>query len=72
MSAAGTMIQHHTCQSCQGPCLQWRGSVWGFTCTACIRQHHEAQIARADVADRKARERLCRTLRTPKPHSSVR
>ncbi|OBJ46843.1 hypothetical protein A5630_10895 [Mycolicibacterium mucogenicum] len=76
MSTAGTMIQHHTCQSCQGPCLHWKGDVWGYTCAACIRQHLDAQAARVDAKQRRAHERLAQKalniLRNPQTHSSVR
>lgn len=71
MSAAGTMVTHHTCQSCQGPCLQWKGSVWGYTCAGCIRGHLEVSAARADAKQRKHRERL-NLVRSPETHSPVR
>ncbi|KZS74738.1 hypothetical protein A4G26_22950 [Mycobacterium kansasii] len=46
------------CRSCNGPCWQWKGSVWGYTCAACIAKHQNAAAARADARDRKARDRL--------------
>ncbi len=58
-----------TCQSCGGPCATFKGSVWQWTCQACIRLAMDARAARADAADRKARERLVRNLKT---HSPVR
>jgi hypothetical protein len=30
------------CQSCGGPCWQWKGSVWGFTCSACLSAYLDA------------------------------
>lgn len=46
------------CQACGGPCRDWKGSVWGFTCAACINRHLEASAARADAKIRRHRERL--------------
>lgn len=45
------------CRSCNGPCWQWRGSVWGYTCAACIAEHQHAAAERADARDQKARKR---------------
>jgi len=46
------------CRSCDGPCWQYKGDVWGYTCTACIDRHLDAAAARADARDLKARQRL--------------
>ncbi|MCA2356771.1 hypothetical protein [Mycobacterium intracellulare] len=45
------------CRSCNGPCWQWKGSVWGYTCAACIAEHQHAAAERADARDQKARRR---------------
>jgi hypothetical protein len=53
------MTDYHgpRCRSCSGPCWQWKGDVWGYTCTACINDHLAAAAARADARDRKTRQR---------------
>ncbi len=53
------MTDYHgqRCRSCNGPCWQWKGDVWGYTCTACINDHLAAAAARADARDQKARKR---------------
>ncbi|WP_142271005.1 hypothetical protein [Mycobacterium sp. AT1] len=59
------------CQSCGGPAWQWRGSVHGYTCSACIARHLDATAARADAKVRKHRERLARnTFPSKTPDSS--
>ncbi|WP_422745378.1 hypothetical protein ACN27E_24160 [Mycobacterium sp. WMMD1722] len=45
------------CRSCNGPCWQWKGSVWGYTCAPCIAEHQHAAAERADARDQKARKR---------------
>jgi len=45
------------CGGCGGPCWQYKGGVWGYTCTACIERHLDAAAAKAAARDRKARER---------------
>lgn len=46
------------CWRCGGPCLQYAGSVHGWTCRACLRRHVEQSAARADAKAAKQRERL--------------
>jgi hypothetical protein len=64
------MIDYHgpRCRSCNGPCWQWKGDVWGYTCSACIDHHLEAAAARADARDQKARKRnLSKLLNNDSP-----
>jgi len=58
-----------TCQSCGGPCLTYKGTVWGWTCTPCIDREMDRRAARADALHQKNRQRLVRSL---KIHSSGR
>ncbi|MGV0646762.1 hypothetical protein ABQE44_25590 [Mycolicibacterium sp. XJ2546] len=53
------MTDYHgpRCRSCNGPCWQWKGDVWGYTCAECINNHLAAAAARADARDQKARKR---------------
>ncbi|OBF42822.1 hypothetical protein A5719_10285 [Mycolicibacterium peregrinum] len=46
------------CQGCGGPCLSWKGSKWGYTCTACLTAHLDATLARLDAKTARRRERL--------------
>lgn len=46
------------CQSCGGPCLTWKGSVWGYTCRGCISAHLAAVEAKLDAKAARQRERL--------------
>lgn len=50
------------CQACGGPCWSWKGSVWQYTCTACLDRYLDAAAARAEAKQRKARERLLRRM----------
>ncbi|ETB38920.1 hypothetical protein [Mycobacterium avium] len=50
------------CQSCGGPCWRHRGSVWGYTCAACIDRHLDAAAARGDARDRRERQKNARKL----------
>lgn len=50
------------CQECGGPCWHWKGSVWGYTCTACLDRYLDASAARAEAKERKARDRLLRKM----------
>jgi hypothetical protein len=50
------------CGSCDGPCWQCKGDVWGYTCSACISKHLDAAAARADARDEKARKRTLSKL----------
>jgi hypothetical protein len=51
------------CQVCGKPCWQWKGSVHGYTCTACLEVLMDKAAARWDAKSAKARERVQRTLR---------
>lgn len=46
------------CQRCGGPCLTWKGSVWGYTCRTCISSHLAAVEAKLDAKAARQRERL--------------
>jgi hypothetical protein len=48
------------CRSCGGPCLTHKGSVWGYTCTACIDKYLDDGAAKGAARDRKERDRLAR------------
>ncbi|SIJ61820.1 Uncharacterised protein [Mycobacteroides abscessus subsp. bolletii] len=48
------------CQGCGGPCWSWKGSVWGYTCRACISSHLAATEAKLDAKAARQRERLLR------------
>lgn len=50
------------CGSCNGPCWQYKGDVWGYTCTPCIERHQAEAAARADARDQKARKRTLSKL----------
>lgn len=65
VATPGTRPDTHAapcCQSCGGPCWQWRGSVWEFTCSACLASYLDAAAARADARQLRERERLMRKL----------
>jgi hypothetical protein len=47
-----------TCQACGGPCRDYKGSVWGWTCAACITRSLDAAAARAADKVQRHRERL--------------
>lgn len=51
-------VAYGVCWRCGGPCLTHKGSVHGWTCTACINDYLDAGAAKADARDRKERERL--------------
>jgi hypothetical protein len=55
---APTNYRGPRCRSCSGPCWQYKGDVWGYTCSACIDRHLDAAAARFDARDHKAREKL--------------
>lgn len=69
MTAAAEGYTRPLRQTCGGPCRDWKGHVWGFTCAACISQEMDVRAARAADKDQKNRERLVRSL---KIHSSGR
>ncbi|BBZ64514.1 hypothetical protein [Mycolicibacterium monacense] len=48
------------CQACDGPCWQWKGNVWGYTCTACIERHLAESAAKGAERDRRDRQKLAR------------
>ncbi|BBX15224.1 hypothetical protein CRI77_22425 [Mycolicibacterium duvalii] len=50
------------CQSCGGPCWQWRGSVWEYTCTLCIDRYLDEAAARWATRMTKQRDKLARQL----------
>lgn len=50
------------CQSCGGPCWFWKGSVWGFTCTACLEVYLDAGERAWQARSEKAKERISRNL----------
>jgi len=45
------------CRRCGGPCWQWKGSVHGWTCQACIDRYLDEGAAKGAVRDRRDRER---------------
>lgn len=51
------------CWRCGGPCWQYKGSVHGWTCTACIGRYLDESEARWHAKSQKARDRLLRNLR---------
>lgn len=50
------------CQACGGPCLTFKGSVWGWTCGGCITLALEASAARADAEARRHRDKLAHRM----------
>lgn len=68
MTAAISEADHDTdadaaggvCWRCGGPCLTYKGSVHGWSCTACLDRYLEEGAAKAAARDRKDRERLAR------------
>lgn len=59
------------CQACNGPCWQWKGDVWGYTCAACIAKHQDDAAARADARDKKVRARNIAKLFRDKDSAAV-
>lgn len=51
-----------TCWRCGGPCATYKGTVHGWTCTACIDRYLDEGAARGLARDRKERERTARKL----------
>lgn len=53
------------CQWCDGPCWQWKGSVWQYTCRACIDRYLDEAAAKADAYDERNRQqRIARSRNT--------
>ncbi|ORB14570.1 MULTISPECIES: hypothetical protein [Mycolicibacterium] len=50
------------CWRCGGPCLTYKGSVHGWTCTACLDAYLDAGAARWAVRMAKEREKNARKL----------
>jgi hypothetical protein len=59
---APTPYQGPRCRSCNGPCWQYKGDVWRYTCTPCIERHQAEAAERADARDQKARKRTLSKL----------
>jgi hypothetical protein len=55
---AASLIGVHACIVCGGPCLSWKGSFHGWTCTRCCAAYVEAGAKRGD--ERRAAERAQR------------
>lgn len=51
------------CWRCGGPCWQYKGSVHGWTCTACIERYLDESEARWHAKSQKARDRVIRSVR---------
>ncbi|MDY6871278.1 MAG: hypothetical protein SV966_12450 [Actinomycetota bacterium] len=51
-----------TCWRCGGPCLTYKGSVHGWTCTACLDTYLDEGAARWAVRMAKEREKNARKL----------
>jgi hypothetical protein len=45
------------CQGCGGPCWFWKGSVWDYTCTACIDRYLDEGLARWEARERREQEK---------------
>lgn len=67
MSAEAEAYDGPRCRSCGGPCIRWKGDVWGYTCTACINAHLAEAAARADEHERVDRQRMARKRREATP-----
>ncbi|MCQ4360626.1 hypothetical protein KQR54_05605 [Mycobacterium gordonae] len=50
------------CQTCGGPCWLWKGSVHGYTCTACLTDYLDASAARGAERDRADRAQTLRRV----------
>ena len=59
------------CQVRNGPCMSWKGSVHGYTCSKCLTAYIEASAARAAAKEQREAEKLARKqspeLHTDKP-----
>ena len=74
MTTAATVIETYAgprCQSCGGPCWQWKGSIWHYTCSGCLTRHLDASAARAAERDRRERARLVRKIFRHETSTSV-
>jgi hypothetical protein len=60
---AETRYDGPVCQVCGGPCRQWKGSVHGWTCSACLDRYLAEGAARWDAKPAKVREKIARNLR---------
>ena len=49
-----------TCSRCGGPCATHKGSVHGWTCSACLTRYLEEGAAKAAERDRRDRQKLAR------------
>ncbi|WP_237394268.1 hypothetical protein [Mycobacterium paraintracellulare] len=49
-----------TCWRCGGPCASYKGSVHGWTCTACLNRYLDEGAAKAEARDRRERQKLAR------------
>lgn len=49
-----------TCWRCGGPCASYKGSVHGWTCTACLNRYLDEGAAKAAERDRRDRQKLAR------------
>lgn len=48
------------CWRCGGPCASYKGSVHGWTCTACLDRYLDAAAAKAAERDRRDRQKMAR------------
>lgn len=45
------------CQGCGGPCWFWKGSVWEYTCSACLDRYLDESLARWAARERREQEK---------------
>jgi hypothetical protein len=50
------------CQVCGGPCRQWKGSVHGYTCRACLEVLMDDGARRWERRSARAREKVVRNV----------
>lgn len=48
------------CWRCGGPCASYKGSVHGWTCSACLQRYLDEGAAKAAERDRRDRQKLAR------------
>ncbi len=58
--ASGDAYDGPMCWRCGGPCWQWKGTVHGWTCGACIDRYLDESAAKGAERDRRDREKLAR------------
>jgi hypothetical protein len=61
-SADATGYDGPRCQVCAGPCFQWKGSVHGWTCRACLEVLMDKSARRRAGLEAHSREKVVRNV----------